>query len=95
MDKPAFPTFPSDFVWGVSTAAYQIEGAVNEDGRGPSSWDAFTALPGRVVNGDTGAIACDHYHRYPEDIRLMQNLGVDSYRFSFSGRASSRVDPGR
>lgn len=91
MDKPAFPTFPSDFVWGVSTAAYQIEGAVNEDGRGPSSWDAFTALPGRVVNGDTGAIACDHYHRYPEDIRLMQNLGVDSYRFSFSW---PRIQPG-
>ncbi len=91
MDKPAFPRFPSDFVWGVSTASYQIEGAVNEDGRGPSSWDAFVAEPGRIVNGDTGEIACDHYYRYPEDIRLMAELGIDAYRFSFSW---SRIQPG-
>lgn len=79
-----FPTFPADFVWGVSTAAYQVEGAVNEGGRGASSWDAFAAEPGRTLNGDTGATACDHYHRYPEDIARMKDLGVDAYRFSFS-----------
>lgn len=90
MDTSRFPSFPSDFVWGVSTASYQIEGAVNEDGRGPSTWDAFVAEPGRIHNGDTGAIACDHYHRYPEDIALMQELGVDAYRFSFSW---SRIQP--
>lgn len=84
------PQLPRDFVWGVSTAAYQIEGAVTEDGRGPSSWDAFCAEPGRVLNGDTGDVACDHYHRYPEDIALMQRLGVNAYRFSF---AWSRIQP--
>ena len=84
MDKPAFPQFPPDFVWGVSTASYQIEGGVNEGGRGRSSWDAFCAEPGRVLNGDTGDVACDHFHRYPEDIALMKELGVDAYRFSFS-----------
>ncbi len=86
-----FPTFPADFVWGVSTASYQIEGAVNEGGRGASSWDAFAAEPGRTLNGDTGDIACDHYHRYPEDIALMKDLGVDAYRFSFSW---PRIQPG-
>ncbi|MEO6530506.1 MAG: GH1 family beta-glucosidase [Specibacter sp.] len=91
MDKLTFPQFPRDFVWGVSTAAYQIEGAVREGGRGPSSWDAFAAEPGRIANGDTGDIACDHYHRYPQDTALMQELGVDAYRFSFSW---SRVQPG-
>ena len=55
--------FPEDFLWGVSTAAYQIEGAVREDGRGPSIWDTFCHLPGTIANGDTGDIACDHYHR--------------------------------
>ncbi|MDD0858725.1 family 1 glycosylhydrolase [Arthrobacter alpinus] len=90
MDKPEFPRFPADFLWGVSTAAYQIEGGVREGGRGPSSWDAFVAEPGRVSNGDTGETACDHYHRYPEDIALMKELGVDAYRFSFSW---SRVQP--
>ncbi|WP_104092437.1 GH1 family beta-glucosidase [Arthrobacter sp. GMC3] len=91
MVKPTFPPFPRDFVWGVSTASYQIEGAVNEDGRGPSSWDAFVAEPGRIVNGDTGNVACDHYHRYREDTQLMKELGVDAYRFSFSW---SRIQPG-
>ena len=91
MDKLAFPSFPPEFVWGVSTAAYQIEGAVNVGGRGPSSWDAFVSEPGRIVNGDTGEVACDHYHRYPEDIRLMAELGIDAYRFSFSW---SRIQPG-
>ncbi len=73
-----------DFLWGVSTSAYQIEGAVTEDGRGPSTWDTFCAEPGRILNGDTGAVACDHYHRYAEDVALMRDLGVDVYRFSFS-----------
>ena len=87
---PSLPVLPKDFLWGVSTAAYQIEGAVAEDGRGPSSWDAFCAEPGRVLNGDSGEVACDHYHRYPEDIALMAGLGVDAYRFSFSW---SRIQP--
>ncbi|PYI68675.1 beta-glucosidase [Arthrobacter livingstonensis] len=91
MDQHALPRFPADFIWGVSTAAYQIEGAVNEGGRGPSSWDAFVAQPGRIANGDTGAVACDHYHRYPEDIALMAQLGVNAYRFSFSW---PRIQPG-
>ncbi|ALE92599.1 beta-glucosidase [Arthrobacter alpinus] len=91
MNKPELPLFPADFVWGVSTAAYQIEGAVTEGGRGPSSWDDFVSQPGRIVNGDTGEVACDHYHRYPEDTALMKELGVDAYRFSFSW---SRIQPG-
>lgn len=69
---------------GVSTSAYQIEGAVTEGGRGPSTWDTFCASPGAVLNGDTGEVACDHYHRYAEDVGLMRDLGVDVYRFSFS-----------
>jgi beta-glucosidase len=90
MSNSVFPSLPDSFVWGVSTAAYQIEGAVEEGGRGPSSWDAFCAEPGRVQGGDTGEVACDHYHRYPEDIALMKQLGIDAYRFSF---AWSRVQP--
>ncbi|MCU6480689.1 GH1 family beta-glucosidase [Arthrobacter sp. A2-55] len=91
MDKSATPRFPPGFVWGVSTAAYQVEGAVGEGGRGQSSWDAFAAEPGRIRGGDTAEVACDHYHRYPEDIALMADLGVDAYRFSFSW---PRVQPG-
>jgi beta-glucosidase len=72
----------SDFVWGVSTASYQIEGAAQEGGRGPSIWDRFCRQRGRVANGDTGDVACDHYHRYAEDIDLMRALGVGAYRFS-------------
>ncbi|WP_182482833.1 family 1 glycosylhydrolase, partial [Calidithermus roseus] len=74
--------FPTDFVWGTATAAYQIEGAVREDGRAPSIWDTFSHTPGKVRNGDTGDTACDHYHRYREDIALMRELGVNAYRFS-------------
>ena len=74
--------WPRGFVWGVSTSSYQIEGAWNEDGRGPSIWDTRSHLRGKVANGDTGDVACDHYHRYPEDIGLMKTLGVDAYRFS-------------
>lgn len=76
--------FPQKFQWGVATAAYQIEGAATVDGRRPSVWDTFSATPGKVLNGDTGAIACDHYHRYKEDIQLMAALGVQHYRLSIA-----------
>ncbi|HET7304953.1 MAG TPA: GH1 family beta-glucosidase [Segeticoccus sp.] len=81
---------PADFEFGVATASYQIEGAVHEDGRGPSIWDTFSHTPGRTANGDTGDEACDHYHRYAEDVALMADLGVDSYRLSL---AWPRVQP--
>ncbi|NVI87196.1 GH1 family beta-glucosidase [Actinomadura sp. BRA 177] len=81
---------PEGFRWGVATAAYQIEGAVDEDGRGPSTWDTFAHTPGRVRDGHTGDVACDHYHRWPEDVALMSGLGVDTYRFSI---AWPRVQP--
>ena len=77
------------FLWGVSTSAYQIEGAVAEDGRGPSIWDTFTHEVG-TATGETGDVACDHYHRYGEDVGLMAGLGVNAYRFSV---AWSRVQP--
>lgn len=83
--------FPTDFVWGVATASYQIEGAWNEDGRGESIWDRFSHTPGKVLNGDTGDVACDHYHRWREDLALMKDLGVKAYRFSI---AWPRVLPG-
>ncbi|WP_370068549.1 GH1 family beta-glucosidase [Streptacidiphilus sp. MAP5-3] len=78
------PRFPASFVWGASTAAYQIEGAAEEDGKGRSIWDAFVRRPGAVRDGHTGDIACDHYHRFPEDVALMRQLGLDAYRFSLS-----------
>lgn len=77
-------TFGRDFVWGVSTASYQIEGAAAEDGRRPSIWDTFAHTPGRVARGETGDVACDHYHRYVEDCDLMHQLGIGAYRFSTS-----------
>ncbi|MFD3790373.1 GH1 family beta-glucosidase [Streptomyces cyaneofuscatus] len=83
--------FPADFTWGVATAAYQIEGAVTEDGRSPSIWDTFSHTPGTIDGGDTGDIACDHYHRVPEDIGLIKQVGADAYRFSI---AWPRVVPG-
>ena len=83
--------FPDGFAWGVATAAYQIEGAVDEDGRGPSIWDTFAHTPGRVHRGDTGDIACDHYHRWRDDLDLLVELGVDSYRLSVSW---ARLQPG-
>jgi beta-glucosidase len=76
--------FPADFWWGAATAAYQIEGAVDEDGRAPSIWDTFAATPGRIDSGDTAARACDHYRRYAGDVRLMAELGLSAYRFSVS-----------
>ena len=83
-------TFPRDFVWGAATAAYQIEGAADADGRGESIWDRFCRTPGKVANGDTGDRACDHYHRWPEDLDLMASLGVGAYRFSI---AWPRIQP--
>ncbi len=83
--------FPSNFVWGAATAAYQIEGAWDEDGRSPSIWDNFSATEGNTYNGDTGRVACDHYHRYKEDVALMKEIGIPAYRFSV---AWPRVIPG-
>ncbi|AFZ20849.1 GH1 family beta-glucosidase [Allocoleopsis franciscana] len=76
--------FPKDFFWGVATSAFQIEGAVNEGGRKPSVWDTFSAIPGRIKDGSSPAVACDHYHRYKDDIKLMAQLGVKDYRFSIA-----------
>ena len=76
--------FPEGFVWGAATAAYQVEGAAREDGRGASIWDTFSHTPGKTDNGDTGDVACDMYHRYPADIALMQGLGIKGYRLSIS-----------
>jgi len=76
--------FPAGFAWGTATASYQIEGAVEEDGRSPSIWDTFSHTPGKVQDGDTGDVADDHYHRYEEDIELMAGLGVGWYRFSLA-----------
>ncbi|MFD9545131.1 GH1 family beta-glucosidase [Streptomyces sp. NPDC060022] len=83
-------SFGPDFLWGAATSSYQIEGAIHEDGRGPSIWDAFAATRGKVANGDTGAVAADHYHRYREDVALMAGLGLQAYRFSI---AWPRVQP--
>jgi beta-glucosidase len=82
---------PDSFTWGVATSAYQIEGAVAEDGRSPSIWDTFSHTPGKVAGGDTGDVACDSYHRWPEDLGLMKELGVGAYRFSI---AWPRIMPG-
>ncbi|AKU17470.1 GH1 family beta-glucosidase [Luteipulveratus mongoliensis] len=81
---------PKGFELGVATASYQIEGAIAADGRGPSIWDTFSHTPGKVAGGDNGDVACDHYHRYPEDVQLMADLGVDSYRLSV---AWPRIQP--
>ena len=88
--RPAGPGQPN-FLWGAATAAAQIEGAVHEDDRGPSIWDTFSHTPGRVTGGDTGDVACDHYHRVDADVALMRELGIDAYRFSV---AWPRVIPG-
>ena len=76
--------FPAGFFWGAATSAYQIEGSPLADGAGPSNWHRFAHSPGRIANGDTGDIACDHYHRYQADVRLMQGLGLNAYRFSIA-----------
>lgn len=82
--------YPKDFLWGASTASYQIEGAWNEDGKGLSVWDIFCEKQGAVKNGENGHIACDHYHRYKDDVALMKKLGLKAYRFSVSW---SRIMP--
>ncbi|MEV7227020.1 GH1 family beta-glucosidase [Polymorphospora sp. NPDC051019] len=90
MALPPLPAFPTGFTFGVATSAYQVEGAADTGGRGPSIWDTFTHEPGQIADGSTGDVACDHYHRYPEDVALMAGLGTDAYRFSV---AWPRVQP--
>src|SRR5260370_20925973 len=82
--------FPDGFTWGAATAAYQIEGAPREDGKGESIWDRFSHMPGTIEDGSTGDVACDHYHRWQEDLDLMASLNLNAYRFSV---AWSRVLP--
>ena len=89
MESPS--PFAADFVWGVATASYQIEGAYDEDGRAMSIWDTFSRVPGAIDNGDTGDVACDHYHRWREDFDLLDEIGANAYRFSI---AWPRVIPG-
>ena len=88
---PARRIFPADFVWGAATASYQIEGGIAEGGRTPSIWDTYSHTPGRVLNGDTGDVAVDHFHRWREDLDILRDLGVGAYRFSI---AWPRVQPG-
>ncbi len=76
--------FRDDFLWGAATASYQIEGAACEDGKGLSVWDTFCKQPGRVFEGHTGDVACDHYHRFKEDVAIMKDIGLKAYRFSVS-----------
>ncbi len=93
---PAGPvSFPKNFWWGTSTAAYQIEGAWNEDGKGESIWDRFSHTPHKIKNGDNGDVACDHYHRYREDLTLMRGLGMKSYRFSIAWTRIQAAGSGR
>lgn len=94
-DHGLLAVFPQDFVWGVSTSAYQIEGAVAADGRARSVWDTFCATPGRIADGSTGEVACDHYRRYPEDVELLAELGVSAYASRSPGPGWCRRAAGR
>ncbi len=82
--------FPKDFIWGAATSSYQIEGAWDEDGKGPSIWDTFAHTPGIILDNMNGDVACDHYHRWAEDIALMKHIGLNAYHFSL---AWSRILP--
>lgn len=82
--------FKENFIFGISTSSYQIEGAVTEGGRGPSIWDKFSKIPNKIYEGHTGDIACNYYHKYKEDIGLMSEIGLDAYKFSISW---SRIFP--
>jgi len=82
--------FEKNFIFGVATSSYQIEGAATEDGRSPLIWDTFCKTPGKVYEGHTGDVACDHYHRYKEDVKILKEIGVNTYRFSISW---SRIFP--
>ena len=85
MEEPLFfGSFPEDFMWGAATAAYQVEGGWDEDGKGPSIWDLWTQVEGNVLDGSTGQVACDSYHKYREDVHLLKAMGLNSYRFSIS-----------
>jgi beta-glucosidase len=92
MPESALRSFPKEFVWGAATASYQIEGAAFEGGKAESIWDRFSHTPGRVSNGDTGDTACDHYHRFRDDVALMGQLGLGAYRFSISWPRVMRDD---
>jgi beta-glucosidase len=92
MPESALTPFPEEFVWGAATASYQIEGAAFEDGKAESIWDRFSHTPGRIRNGDTGDTACDHYHRFRDDVALMGRLGLGAYRFSVSWPRVMRDD---
>ena len=83
-DKHAAAGFPNGFIWGTATSAYQIEGAVKEDGRGPTNWDVFSHTPGKVFGNQNGDVATDSYHLYAEDTQLLKNLGVSTYRMSIA-----------
>ena len=85
-------TFPDHFAWGAATASFQIEGSTHADGRTDSIWDTFCRRPGAVVGGDTGETACDHYRRMPDDVALMADLGLDTYRFSVACKLSVRLE---
>ncbi|MEO6463870.1 MAG: family 1 glycosylhydrolase, partial [Candidatus Eisenbacteria bacterium] len=76
--------FPSGFLWGAATSAYQVEGSPLADGAGPSNWHRFTHTPGNVTDGDTGDVACDHWRRWPEDVLWMRRMGLNAYRLSVS-----------
>src|SRR3984957_2561973 len=89
-DQDSIPEFPKDFLWGTATSAYQVEGAWNEDGKGESNWDRFAHTVGKGKGAATGDVACDQYHRYPEDIAILKRLNQKSYRFSTSW---ARVQP--